>query len=91
MSPLAKLSTGIARAIAGFVLLVVGGAQCGCGPSVNPAAVPSDVMNIDIALCQLDKDLGGPSVPLLCPFGRITMPRAQYLAAKAASVDGGGQ
>ncbi len=84
------------KLFAGALATIIAGcfaiAACeGCGPSVNPAAVPGDAMNVDIALCQLEKDLGGPTVPLLCPFGRITMPRAQYLAAKAASFDGGGQ
>ncbi len=87
-----KLFAGGLAAVGALVAFCFAASTCtGCGPTAQPSQLPSDVVNLDIALCQIDHDLGGPSIPLLCPFGRITMPRAQYLAAKAASFDGGGQ
>ena len=82
------MADGVAKAGAMvLVLFVASGLLEGCIGPGNPAAIPGDVVQLDVALCKLEKDMGGPTITLLCPTSssasagvKVTMPRSQFLA-----------
>lgn len=88
-----EVAAAIVNAAKTIALIAFAGAALhgltGCGGTVNPAAIPGDVVQLDAAACKLVEDLGGPTIVYLCPTssggtGKVSVKRTEAAALHLA-------